>query len=171
MTSNNQVAAVRPQPAAAAAPRSEHPLGRTPRGKSPVAALLSRHAAMIALGSIPLLVFGAVAASRAAAPPIAVKPVRTEGVRVIRMDAQTFAGRWRPMYDVPPATVIHEIVGGGDAASLRAAKPVDVSASATRPPARLVKRASLRPTDICSKHGMHRVTVQRGRWQGWRCRR
>jgi len=149
-------------------PRSDHHLGRTPRGPSPVAALLSRHAAMIALGLVPLVVFGAVAVSRAAPPPIAVRPVQTEGVRVIRLDANTFRGRWSPVNDLAPATVIHEL-GGGDAQRI-AGKPADVPAM-TRPPPRLVRRASLRPTDICSKHGMHRVTVMRGRWQGWRCRR
>jgi hypothetical protein len=28
---------------------------------------------------------------------------------VIRMDATTFRGRWLPINDMPPATVIHEL--------------------------------------------------------------
>lgn len=149
------------------APRSDHHLGSTPRGPSPVPALLSRHAAMIALGVIPLLVFGAVAMARPPAP-IAPKPVATEGVRVIRMDATTFRGRWSPVNDLAPATVIHEVGGGG--AQLRdASKPAAVPAM-TRPPARLVKRAALR-LDLCSRHGLRRVTYSVRGYQHWRCRR
>jgi len=159
---SDQVAAVRPQPSAATVPGPEHSSASTPRGQSPVPAALL-------LAVVPLVLFGGPAAVSAPPPPLPVKSVQVEGVRVIRMDATTFSGRWRPMYDVPPATVIHEIVGGGDAAARETGKPVDVPAM-TRPPARLVKRASLRQ-DICSRHGMHRVTVVRGKWQGWRCRR
>jgi hypothetical protein len=125
---------------------------------------------MIALAAIPLLVFGAHALSRPARA-IAPTPVVTEGVRVIRLDANTFRGRWSPVNDLAPATVIHE-VGGGDAANLRAAsKPVDVAASAPRPPARLVRRASLRPTDLCARHGLRRVSYSVRGYQHWRCRR
>jgi len=129
-----------------------------------------RHATMLA--AIPLLVFGAAAVSRPVpAPPIVPTLVATEGVRMIRMDANTFRARWRPLYDVPPATVIHEVTGGDAHSQANTGKPVDVAASAPRPPAaRIVKRASLRQ-DICSRHGMRKVTVMRGKWQGWRCRR
>jgi hypothetical protein len=125
------------------------------------------------LAIIPLVLFGGPAAVSAPPPPIPVKPVQVEGVRMIRMDATTFSGRWRPMYDVPPATVIHEVIHelkGGDAPQEITGKPV-VAVARPLPPARLVRRAALRPTDVCAKHGMHRVTVMRGKWQGWRCRR
>jgi hypothetical protein len=124
-------------------------------------------AATIALGLAPLLVFGGAAMLRPG-PAIIPTVVATEGVTARRMDAGTFRMRWSVVSDLPPALVIHE-VGGGDA-PLRetASKPVDAASS--RPPARLVKRAALR-TDICSKHGMRKVTYTRGKWQGWRCRR
>jgi hypothetical protein len=121
------------------------------------------------LAVIPLLVF-APAVSRPTAP-VPVKPVATESIRVIRMDATTFRGRWMPINDMPPATVIHEVqLKGGDALSQEiTGKPVEV---ARPPPAvRIVRRASLRPTETCARHGMRRVTVMRGKWQGWRCRR
>jgi hypothetical protein len=125
------------------------------------------------LAVIPLVLFGGPAAVSAPPPPLPIVPtlVATEGVRMIRMDSQTFSGRWRPMYDVPPATVIHEVqLKGGDAPQEFTGKPVEAVARPL-PPARLVRRAALRPTDVCAKHGMHRVTVMRGKWQGWRCRR
>jgi hypothetical protein len=122
---------------------------------------------MIALAAIPLVVFGAVAASRAAPPPIAVKPVQTEGVRVIRLDANTFRGRWSPVNDLAPATVIHE-VGGGGAPAKEASKPV---VPAMTPPARLVRRAALRSPEICARHGLRRVSYSVRGYQHWRCRR
>jgi len=118
------------------------------------------------LAIVPLVLFGGpIAVSRPTAP-VPVKPVRTENVRVIRMDATTFRGRWMPINDMPPATVIHEVqLKGGDALSQEiTGKPVEV---ARPPPAvRIVKRAALRQ-DICSRHGMHRVTYGKR----WRCRK
>jgi hypothetical protein len=125
------------------------------------------------LAVIPLALFGGPAAVSAPPPPIPVKPVQVEGVRVIRMDSQTFSGRWRPLYDIPPATVIHEVIHelkGGDAPQEITGKPV-VEVARPLPPARLVRRAALRPTDVCAQHGQHKVVVMRGRWKGWRCRR
>jgi len=118
------------------------------------------------LAVIPLVLFGGPAAVSAPPPPIPVKPVQVEGVRMIRMDSQTFSGRWRPLYDVPPATVIHEVqLKGGDAPQEITGKPVEV---ARPPPAvRIVRRAALRPTDVCSRPGMHRVTYGKR----WRCRK
>jgi hypothetical protein len=125
--------------------------------------------ATIALGLAPLVVFGGAALLRPA-PPVPVKPVATEGVRMIRMDATTFRARWRPMYDVAPATVIHE-VGGGDAHSREnTGKPV-VAARPSPPAVRIMRRASLRPTDVCARHGLRKVETVRGKWKGWRCRR
>ena len=122
-------------------------------------------AATIGLSLIPVAIAGVVAVSRPT-PPVPVKPVPTEGVRMIRMDTQTFRGRWRPLYDVAPATVIREVP-----VETVATVPAAIEASSSRPPARrIVRRASLR-LDICARHGMSKVVVQRGRWQGWRCRR
>ena len=127
-------------------------------GKSPVPAALL-------LAVLPLVLFGGPAAVSRPTAPVPVKPVQVEGVRVIRMDANTFRGRWMPINDMPPATVIHEVqLKGGDAPQEITGKPVEV---ARPPPAvRIVKRAALRQ-DICSRHGMHKVTYGRT----WRCRK
>jgi len=124
------------------------------------------------LAIVPLVLFGGpIAVSRPTAP-VPVKPVRTENVRVIRMDATTFRGRWMPINDMPPATVIHEVKGGDALSQELTGKPVEVAASAPRPPAaRIVKRASLRPTDVCARHGLRRVTYSVRGYQHWRCRR
>jgi len=137
-------------------------LGQPP-GKSPLPAA-------VLLAAIPLLVFGAVAVSRPA-PPVPVKPVRTEGVRMIRMDTQTFRARWMPINDMPPATTTNE--KGRDALDLRGttSAPVVVVARPPPPAARIVRRASLRPTDICARHGLRRVTYTVRGYQHWRCRR
>jgi len=163
MISNHEVAVgMIPNPSHRDAPGPDIPRMLLPRGQSPVPAALL-------LAAIPLLLFGGpIAVSRPTAP-VPVKPVRTENVRVIRMDATTFRGRWMPINDMPPATVIHEVKGGDALSQELTGKPVEVAR--TSPPAvRIVKRAALRQ-DICSRHGMHRVTVMRGKWQGWRCRR
>ena len=120
---------------------------------------------MILLSTIPLLVFGAVAVSRPA-PPLPVKPVRTETVRVVRMDAQTFRARWLPVNDMPPATQ-----KGSDAPLVPTSAPVAVDAKPPPPAARIVRRAALRPTDICARHGLRRVTYTVRGYQHWRCRR
>jgi len=125
--------------------------------------------ATIGLGLLPLLVFGTTALLRPV-PPVPVKPVQVEGVRVIAMDTRTFSARWRPMYDVPPATVIHE-VGGGDAQSHeRTGKPVDAAARPRPPAVRIVRRAALRSVNgICARHGMVKQITRGGK--SWRCRR
>jgi hypothetical protein len=118
------------------------------------------------LATIPAAVFAVVGSSQPQAP---IKPVAvaTEGVRMIRMDDATFRRRWDAVHTLPPAVVIHE-VGGGEAHSLTG-KPVEVAAR-PHPPARLVKRASLRQ-NICARHGLKKIEVIRGKWKGWRCRR
>jgi len=118
----------------------------------------------------PSAVFAQSSGEAASSNSQSLKPVQVEGVRMIRMDANTFRGRWMPINDMPPATVIHEVqLKGGDAPQEFTGKPVEV---ARPPPAvRTMKRASLRPTETCARHGMRRVTVMRGKWQGWRCRR
>ena len=111
------------------------------------------------LAMLPLLVFGGAAVLRPA-PDVVPKPVQVEGVTARRMDADTFRRRW-PM-DLPTPTVIHEV-------------PVPaVAAAAATPaprPARIVRRASLRTSDVCARHGLAKVEVIRGKWKGWRCRR
>ena len=125
--------------------------------------------ATISLGLIPLVVFGAAAVSRSSLP-VPIKPVQTEGVRMIRMDANTFRARWRPLYDVPPATVIHEVTGGDAHSQANTGKPVVAAATPSPPAVRIVRRASLRQ-DICARHGLRKVETIRGKWKGWRCRR
>jgi len=75
------------------------------------------------------------------------------------MDATTFRGRWMPINDMPPATVIHEVqLKGGDALSQElTGKPVVAAAKPSPPAARIVRGASLRPTDVCARHGLRRV--------------
>jgi hypothetical protein len=105
------------------------------------------------------LVFGAVAVSRPA-PPLPVKPVRTETVRVVRMDVQTFRARWLPVNDLPPT-----IEKGSNAPLVPTSAPVEVAR--LPPAARIVRRAALRQDNICSRHGLRKVTQGRS----WRCRR
>ena len=163
MISDQVAAGDAPQPAGRDAPGPEHSSASTPRGQSPVPAALL-------LAAIPLVLFGGPIAVSQPTAPVPVKPVRTENVRVIRMDATTFRGRWMPINDMPPATVIHEVqLKGGDALSQEiTGKPVEV---ARPPPAvRIVRRASLRQ-DICTRHGLRRVTYSVHGYQHWRCRR
>ena len=157
----DRVAAVAPQPAAVTR-RDRHVPGLV-SGKSPVPAALL-------LAIIPLVLFGGPAAVSRPTAPVPVKPVATESIRVIRMDATTFRGRWMPINDMPPATVIHEVKGGDALSQEITGKPVEVAATPRPPVARIVKRASLRH-DVCAKHGLMKVTVIRGKWKGWRCRR
>jgi len=112
-----------------------------------------RYTLTLAALPLPLLLWSAWPAQ-----PIVVRAVATEGVRAQRMDDSTFSLRWSGVNALAPATVVWEV-------------PVEtVSVRPQPPPARLVRRASLR-TDVCARHGMRRVTVMRGKWQGWRCRR
>ena len=160
-----QIAAVAPQPFGGDAPGPEHSSASTPRGQSPVPAALL-------LAVIPLLVFGGpIAVSRPTpAPPIVPTLVATEGVRMIRMDANTFRARWRPLYDVPPATVIHEVTGGDAHSQANTGKPVVAVATPSPPAVRIVKRAALRQ-DICSRHGQRKVEYLVRGYKHWRCRR
>jgi hypothetical protein len=155
-----QIAVEAPRPNGGNRAGSGIVLGQPP-GKFPLPAALL-------LAAIPLLVFGAVAVSRPA-PPVPVKPVQSEGVRMIRMDTQTFRARWMPVNDMPPATTTNE---KGNALDLRGttSAPVVVVARPPPPAARIVKRASLRQ-DICARHGLRRVTYTVRGYQHWRCRR
>ena len=162
MISNHEVAVgMIPNPSHRDAPGPEHSSASTPRGQSPVPAALL-------LAAIPLVLFGGPIAVSQPTAPVPVKPVRTENVRVIRMDSTTFRGRWMPINDMPPATVIHELKGGDALSQEITGKPVEV---ARPPPAvRIVRRASLRQ-DVCARHGQRKVTYTVRGYQHWRCRR
>ena len=138
-----------------------------------LADLFRRHAIMLGLAALPVLVFGAAAVSRPA-PPVPVKLVQTEGVRVIRMDSQTFRVRWSPVNDMPPATEVRyartptetaSSVPGGEG---EVAGTVTGAAHPTALPPRHRLRSRSASLDVCARHGMRRVMV--GRYK-WRCRR
>jgi len=113
-----------------------------------------RYTLTLAALPLPLLLWSAWPS-----PPIVVRAVATEGVRAQRMDDSTFSLRWSGVNALAPATVVWEV-------------PVETAARTAPPAPRLVRRAALRGVNgVCAKHGMRRVTVQRGKWQGWRCRR
>ncbi len=128
--------------------------------------LLKRHTMMIALGVLPLVVFGAVALSRPApaAPPVIAKPVVTETIRAVRMDDSTFRRRWSPIADMPAATVteVHYLVvqTGEEVGSAGAVSAVTL-------PSRRLRTRAVR-LDVCARHGQRKVMV--GRYK-WRCRR
>jgi len=149
--------------------------GRKPSPLSVPAAFLQRHTIMITLATLPVLVFGAAAVSRPApTPPVPVKLVQTEGVRVIRLDSQTFRARWSPVSDMPPATEVRytqpaagkrEHVDGGEVA---VAGTVTGAAHPTALPPRHRMRSRSASLDVCARHGQRKVMV--GRYK-WRCRR
>jgi hypothetical protein len=127
-------------------------------------------AATIALGLAPLLVFGAAAMLRPA-PPVPVKPVATEGVRMIRMDDATFRRRWAPLNDLPPATEVRYV-----REDVVSAVPVATALQAPQPRRLSRHRPALRTKpvrlDVCARHKMHRVNYTRPNgWPYWRCRR
>ena len=136
------------------------------------AAFFKRHAIMVGMAALPLLVYGAAAISRPA-PPVPVKLVQTEGVRVIRMDSQTFRGRWIPVADMPPATEVRyrthvdgkrEHVAEGEGV---VAGAVSGAAIRTAPPSRHRLRSRPAGLDICARHNMRKVHYGKR----WRCRR
>jgi hypothetical protein len=121
------------------------------------------------LAAIPALVW---AAWPATPKPIAVKVVAFEGVRNQRMDDSTFRLRWAGVSELPPMTI-----GGGATRSSGGAQASGVTGAfreaRTLPPPMVrtvVRRASLRG-DVCSRHGLRKVNVTRGRWPSWRCKR
>jgi hypothetical protein len=122
-------------------------------------------AATLGLSTLPLVLAGVVTLSRPT-PPVPINPVQTETVRVVRMDVQTFRARWLPVNDMPPT-----ILKGRDAPLVPTSAPVAVDAKPPPPAARIVRRASLRPTDICARHGQRKVTYTVRGYQHWRCRR
>jgi len=125
--------------------------------------------ATIALGLAPLVVFGGAALLRPA-PPVPVKPVRTEGVRMIRMDDATFRRRWAPLHDLPPAMQVHyareEVVGAVSGAAVSQVPQPDQPSRHRRLRSKPVR------LDVCARHGMKRVNYTRPNgWAYWRCRR
>ena len=140
--------------------------GPTPSPWMVPATFLRRHTIVIALGTLPLLVYGATAMSRPApAPPIVAQLVQTEGVRVIRMDSVTFRARWSPVVDMPPTEVRHrtQAVGGEGVVA-----GTVTGAVVSEPPPRHRMRSRSASLDVCGRHNMRRVMV--GRYK-WRCRR
>ena len=130
------------------------------------AALLRRHAVMLALATLPLLVFGAHAVSRPSpSPPVVPTLIQTEGVTVRRMDEGTFRVRWMPVNDMPASTVreVHYLVVGGE----EVVGAVSGAAIRTAPPSRHRLRTRPAGLDICQRHGMRRVDYGKR----WRCRR
>jgi hypothetical protein len=129
---------------------------------------------MAGFAALPMLVFGAAAiAVSKPAPPVPVKLVHTEGVRVIRMDSQTFRVRWSPVNDMPPATEVRyartstenaSSLFGGESA---VAGTVTGAAHPTALPPRHRMRSRSAGLDICARHGMRRVNYGKR----WRCRR
>jgi hypothetical protein len=127
--------------------------------------LLKRHTMMVALGVLPLLVFGVIGLSRPApaAPPMITKPVMSEGVTMRRMDEGTFRARWSGVADMPATTVteVHYLVVQADEAVGGAG-----AVSAVTLPSRRLRTRPVR-LDICQRHNMRRVNYGRT----WRCRR
>ena len=140
--------------------------GRWPSPLAVPAALLRRHPIMIALGTLPLLVFGAAAMSRPApSPPIVPQLVQTEGVRVVRLDTRTFRARWSPVVDMPLATEVRyrtQTVGGEGVVA-----GTVTGAVVSEPPPRHRMRSRPVSLDVCARHNMRRVNYGKR----WRCRR
>jgi hypothetical protein len=128
------------------------------------------------LALLPLVLFGLGLSE----PPAVAKPeamieerivpttIQTEGITERRQDDETFRRRWDPILSAPPAIEVRRVVAPQPA---HAANPVPGKAATAKPPTRhrtLVSRPAR--LDICAKHHMRRVTVQRGKWTGWRCR-
>lgn len=88
-----------------------------------------------------------------AAIPIVAKAVTAENVREHRIDEGTFRARWSVVNDLPPATVYEPLLIASHETARRT----------------LVRRVSLRRSNICTRHGMRRVITRGGR--SWRCRR
>ena len=125
-----------------------------------------RIAATMALGTLPLLVAGAVALSRPAPRPSA--PSAQSALRVIPLDTRTFDQRW-PASALPQDIRVQTIRVAAEIPLPRprpAPAVEEGAASPPPPPARIVRRAALRQ-DLCARHGMRKVAQGRS----WRCRR
>jgi hypothetical protein len=119
----------------------------------------------IALGTLPLLVAGAVALSRPAPRPSA--PSAQSALRIIPLDTRTFGERW-PANALPQDIRVQTTRIAAEIPLPPARPAVDENAaSPSPPPARIVRRAALRH-DVCARHGQRKVMV--GRYK-WRCRR
>ena len=126
----------------------------------------------LALAALLLVVFAlAPRAPARVVAPRAPTPVVSEGVGVIPLDARRFNARWWPdqaatsvrVKTVPVRVLTNEKPGEP------VAEPAGAAAQSASP-VHAMKRAALH-TDICSRHGMRKVEVVRGKWKGWRCRR
>jgi len=112
--------------------------------------------ATIALAMIPLPVFGFGWLLKPA-PPVIAKPVMTETIRAVRMDANTFRLRWSSVADMPPMreTVTEPLI------------LVTHDAPQTKPAIQHVSRRVSLHRDVCARHKMRKVHYGRT----WRCRR
>jgi hypothetical protein len=130
------------------------------------------------LAMIPVVMFTIVDIGRTKTPaPIvpAKAPPADVGPRVVRTESiSTLDGRWSAFASPPPAiekqevrpvTRERDVAGAVSGATSLAPQPASSSRHRLR-----TKRARL--IDVCSRHGMKRVEIRRGKyWRGWRCRR
>jgi len=113
-----------------------------------------------------------------AAPPAAPVAVSEAPppVRVIPLDARAFAARWpgepQPQPRAEPVAVPVKVVRSIPIrAEPPAGGPAEEELAAAPPPVAVTKRAALDQRNICTRHGLRKIVVVRGRWKGWRCRR
>jgi hypothetical protein len=98
-------------------------------------------------------------------PPLPVRPVRTETIRLI--DTSPFRVRWEPVAGLPPAQVVAQ--AEVPAAPMPRPRPEAVEPLPARPPSEVTRKRVLRVNNICSRHGMVKQITRGGK--SWRCRR
>jgi hypothetical protein len=114
---------------------------------------------MLALGVLPAALAAWV--TKPAPAPIKPKLVQTEGITAARIDDASFSLRWRPVSELPPASVRHAFKGNmADSAGTEAEAPQPKAPS---------RRLRSRPArlDLCGRHGMRKIHYGKR----WRCRR
>jgi hypothetical protein len=121
---------------------------------------------MLALAAAPAILL-AIATPRPAT--IVAKPVQVENVTARRMDESSFLLRWSEVARLPPTTVTEPLLIVHHEGAARNDERQTVGATVSARPrqvraAALVKRHF---SDICSRHGMRKVTFGKR----WRCRR
>jgi len=121
------------------------------------------------LAAIPVISFAiaGVAGPRKASPPIAPVAVATEGITARREDDNTFRQRWRPLYDMPPATQVRYVANARESGAVDAVPGAAVSPPALQPSRHRRLRTKVVKLDICARHKMRKVFYGRT----WRCRR
>jgi hypothetical protein len=103
-----------------------------------------------ALAALPATVFGIYAVTPAAPPPLVAKLVQTETIRP--MQEASFLLRWEPVAGMPSMV----------------AEPA--APEVVTPPRPVTRVLHPRPTNICTRHGMRKVTFKRRGYMVWRCR-